>query len=162
MKHKISVFSVIAIILFICSCGNSDFGGGTAKDFQTQDETNQPPFSPENFETRLNANLAVSGTRCLGGERPDEDNPKQTCNAGEWLIYLDDQNTCTSDLATCTEISVTPIIAKLNYNDNRSNVEATYYFISPHSPTTARQRLAISKLLIRTQANGDTEAYMRR
>jgi hypothetical protein len=161
MKHKFRLVSVFTIILCLCSCGNSDYGGGGSGYQPPQQQEDQPPFAPENFQTRLNATLAVNGTKCNGGERPDENKPEETCSPGEWLIQLDDENTCTSDLATCTEISVRPIIAQLDLNQTRSNAQASYYVIDPKSSTTARQRSDIRKVLIRTQSNGDTEAIER-
>lgn len=101
------------------------------------------------FETRLTNSLLVSGTQCFGGEIADADGQTYTCAAGNWLVTVDNVNTCTPD--GCTEVSVQPIIATLLAPTGDS--VSTYYEISPVIPVSDEVDNVLESVRLRTREN---------
>lgn len=165
----------LLLIFTLTSCGddNDDSSSVSApptereedstdrEDGPTDSENENTTYAPENFETRLDHNLKVSGVKCEGGEDPNpDDSSDERCKRGEWLVTLDNENVCNSDGA-CTEIFVYPVIADLDKVERRSNDDFTYYRIDPEETLSEDERRIVNKVWIRTAPNGETVVVKR-
>lgn len=103
-KLKASIF--LFLTLFFASCGGSSYGGGSSDYNPPQSENVAPPVS---FSTRLSSTLLIAGDKCLGGETSQNNGQVITCNAGQYLVTIDNINTCDS-AGRCTQVGVFPII----------------------------------------------------
>lgn len=96
------------------------------------------------FETRLNNQLLIEGVRCRGGETTEVEHDDGTssvyvCRRGQWLVTVDNINTCT-DEGLCTEIFVFPIITNLSRAGNSNPPYQCTYNFWPRSPASHEQR----------------------
>lgn len=148
MKKNMKNFLPICLtFLLLAACGgdNDDDNGDNTPQLE----------STMDFSTRLSPTLLISGTRCEGGETTIIEGRNYTCDLNEWLIFIDNVNTCTNDGSICTEIGVEPIIAELD------EVSVGLYDIDPETPVTPAQAQAISQVRIKVELNGDTQAIYR-
>lgn len=105
------------------------------------------------FSTRLNNQLLIGGVRCRGGETTEvlnEDGSSQifTCRRGQWLVTVDNINTCTDD-GLCTEIFVFPIITSLSRAGNSNPPEQCTFNFQPRSPASPSQRELMNEHQVR-------------
>lgn len=133
-------FIPLLILVLLLSCGD-DVGENSnrANDIDQEEQTGRI----ENFHTRLDPQLAVIGTQCIGGEttgRPDN-STRDFCDPGEWLIELDQPNGVSS-----------PIIVELI-----PSARENHFRMEPESAVTAGEQLLLSNLLIRVEDNGQAE-----
>lgn len=116
--------------------------------------TPTPPCPTDTtFSTRLNTQLAISGVRCQGGESVEVESTDGTsriyfCRRNQWLVTVDNVNTCSPD-GVCTEIEVGPVIANLRRSGNSNPPEQCTYSFSPVSPTTMDQRTILNSYQVR-------------
>lgn len=143
----------LALMLVISSCGNDNDDDG---------ETIQLPQEEEavDFSTRLTNNLLISGVKCNGGETTEYDGNTYTCERDEWLVRVDNVNTCDEE-GRCTEIGVIPFVADLDRTDIVSPPEYIYYEIDPESPVSAEHQRILDDVWVRIDLNGDTEVINR-
>lgn len=103
------------------------------------------------FSTRLNNRLLIAGDRCQGGESLDlPDGETQICNTDQWLVVVDNVNTCTTDGA-CTEVGILPIIANLR------KATGSFYDILAASPTSDNIRSILGDHWVRFEPNRTPE-----
>lgn len=108
-----------------------------------------------NFSTRINNNLLIAGTRCEGTETTtDANGATVTCARDQWLITLDNVNTCTP-AGACTEVGVVPFVAELDRTDRVTVPEYTFFEIDPLSAVTAAQENTIDDYLVRFDLNDE-------
>lgn len=150
------LFFISAFLLVSCGSNNDDdsvAAGGTGPGQEEE-------VLARNFSTRINPNLLVEGTRCQGGETTTYNGTTYTCESGEWLMVLDNINTCSID-GQCTQIEVPSIVADLDDTEIISAPEFRFAEIDPESPVSEKQREVINRVYIRYDMNGDTEAVER-
>lgn len=159
MNKLLRLTLFLTLLIGCVSCGSDDDDNDSDN---TPQQQQSGPFEPEEFDTRIDPELAVTGSKCSNGvgSTPLEI-PSNICEDDEWLVQLDDQNTCSADLSTCTEIYVLPTVAKLQLQPNISNNEFTYYRVAAENPVSPGQQRVINRIWIRTAPNGDTEAVLR-
>jgi hypothetical protein len=154
-KHLIPI--LIFVIVAACGGGSKSYnpggsGGGGSGGGGSQSEQAIP-----NFSTRINDQLLIAGTQCQGGETTTDANGlSATCLQNQWLITLDDTNTCTNG-ASCTQFVVTPFIADLVLNTTPGVPGVSFYDIVPVSSVTDHQTSTIQTFFVRVdQTTGDT------
>lgn len=116
------------------------------------------------FSTRLSPTLLIAGTRCEGNETTIDANGAEVgCEKDNWLITIDDVNTCTADGTICTEVAVAPIVAELDRND-RIDIgdEQTFFEIDPVSAVTDRQAEIANDYLVRFDLDEESATVIAR
>ena len=101
----------LLIFLFILSGCAEDFSGGVRWEDNIQEEEQVAPVPPA-FRTRLSSSLLVSGEICQGDETILVENVFYECDARQYLVRIDNVNTCDSS-GNCTGFEVKPFIADL-------------------------------------------------
>lgn len=148
MKKILFLLTLTALIS--CGSDNDDDNDLVNEQLPQEEEVT-------NFSTRINDRLLIAGQRCEGGENVLDANGQQaTCERDQWLITLDNVNTCTAGGA-CTEVGVVPFIAELDREDRVSVPEYTFFEIDPLSAVTTDQENTIDDYLVRFDIN-DEEA----
>jgi len=155
--HKYIAFSILASLVLQGGCGE-DFSGGSRVIVPQQEELSRAPF-PEVFRTRLNSSLLLSGDRCRGEETTEPNGHGSLCEAGNYLIYIDDINICDSS-GSCTDFVVTPIIGRLEDTDARDQ-DTRFFFIIPKSLTTSTQKNILENVVIESDLNGNGFVFFR-
>lgn len=109
----ISLFLLFTLV----SCGE-DFRAYSNNELgeERSDTSNLPDFS-----TRLSLNLLIEGRKCFGGETVESQGRVFSCTLGQWLVVVDNLNSCTPE--GCTEIEVLPVIGILNRSSVLNDVE---------------------------------------
>lgn len=98
-------FTLLLLMLLYCvGCGQADSNHQLG---EAREEDNGLP----DFSTRLTNNLLIAGIQCDGNESTESEGQTYNCNSTEWLITVDNINTCTPE--GCTEVFVPPIIGIL-------------------------------------------------
>ena len=146
----------ITMILFLAAL--TACGGGYGDNDDDDDPENEQIPQEEavsNFSTRINNRLLIAGTRCQGSETTtDANGATVTCQRDQWLITLDNVNTCTAGGA-CTEIGVIPFVAELDRTDRVTIPEFTFFEIDPLSAVTPTQENTIDDYLVRFDLNNE-------
>jgi hypothetical protein len=101
------LISGVLLMFFLFACGGE---GGVSSNHQQGEQREEDDSLPD-FSTRLTNNLLISGEQCSGNESTDSEGQTFNCEATEWLITVDNINTCNPD--GCTEVEVIPIIGIL-------------------------------------------------
>ena len=143
--------TVLLLLAALASCGgdNNDDDDNILNEQLPQEE------EVKSFSTRLNNNLLIAGTRCEGAETTtDANGATVTCQRDQWLITLDNVNTCTPEGA-CTEIGVIPFVAELDRDDRVTVPEFTFFEIDPLSAVTPAQENTIDDYLVRFDINDE-------
>lgn len=154
MSKVLSLFLSLSLVGLI-SCGSDDDDNGSRRSSIPQEEEIQA----RDFSTRIDNNLLVEGTQCQGGETTEYDNETYICQRGQWLMVLDNMNTCTDD-GICTEIFVHRVVAELNLTEGPDN-NYNYAVINAVSPVSNKQQEVIDNVYVRSDFNGVTEAVRR-
>ena len=158
MDKLLRLTLLLTLLIGCISCGSDNDNDSD----NTPQQEQAGPYEPEEFQTRIDPGLEVTGAKCSNGvgSTPLEI-PDNICEDDEWLIQLDDQNTCTADLSSCTQIYVLPTVSKLKLQPNISNADFTYYSVAAENPVSPGQQRVINRIWIRTAPNGATEAVLR-
>lgn len=151
---------LIISLLLLAACGEDVGSNRFDRPAEVEEQNENPVDLPQEFRTRLDNNLLISGVRCVGGETTeDEQNQTFTCLRNQFLITLDDINIC--DAADCTEIIVDPIIAELQLveeEDDRSE-QFDFFHMNPISPASAEQIRILNEVEVRADNNGAQVAF---
>lgn len=142
-----TLFFLIAFSLQLSSCSD-DTGYSLANNPTNQEEETRVPI--ENFSTRLNNNLLISGDRCEGGEQTDVEGNTYTCLAGDFLITVDNINYCTPE--GCTDVFVVPVIASLI--GTGGDAVTAFFDIRPTIVVTSAQAAILEDVQVRSR-NGE-------
>lgn len=155
MNNSNNIISLF-ILLALAGCAENR-AAGNRDNPATQSEVAQGKL-PERFSTRLNSTLLIAGDKCLGNETTGTFGNGETCDAGQYLIYIDNVNTCNGTL--CTTNIVTPIIAELNDQDARLE-GLKVYEIEPKSVTTAEEEDILETVWVNSDALGNGTVLFR-
>lgn len=151
MTKLVSYFLILSSLTVFTSCGSSDDDNETL--LPQEEQANE-------FSTRLNSNLLVSGVKCEGGETAESNGQFYICERDQWFIQIDNVNTCNED-GVCTEIAVNPFIADLDRTDRVTLPEYTYFEMVAISPVNASQMSVINDVLVRFAINGETDVVFK-
>lgn len=99
-------FIFFMFLIVLVSCGESGVSSNHQLGEQREDDNSLPDFS-----TRLTNNLLIAGEQCSGDESTESQGQTFNCESDEWLITVDNLNTCTPE--GCTEVQVVPVIGIL-------------------------------------------------
>lgn len=148
-KHLALIISLSCLL----ACGSDDDDDEDLVNIELPQEE-----EIESFSTRLSPTLLIAGARCEGNETTIDANGAQVgCEKDNWLITIDNVNTCTPEGA-CTEVAVVPIVAELDRNDRIDiSDESTFFEIDPVSAVTAIQSEIANDYLVRFELD-DEEA----
>lgn len=138
------------------SC-NEDFKGGNRVNPVPEAEE-VLGVEPQRFSTRLSPTLLISGEKCRGTETTGSFGNGDICLAGQYLISIDDENTCNGSI--CTTNLVTPIVAELFDIDARYPGEVVFE-IRPKSVTTQEQENILETVLVRSDSMGNGQVVSR-
>ena len=136
------------ILLLLISCGDST--GYNSNEFQREiagAQNSDVTFST--FDTRVSNDLRLSGSLCQGGEVADSQGETFVCEAGQWLVVVDNLNTCTPE--GCTTVVVQPIIANLDVEF--SDQISVFFAIGTEMTITLEQQRILNSVLIRSRGN---------
>lgn len=146
------------ILLFMISGCNEDFSGGVRWVDQHQQQEQFAP-TPDFFRTRLNNSLLVSGEICLGDETIMVENIAYPCEARQYLIKIDNVNSCDSD-GNCSGFSVRPFIADL-VKVSTETPGNSIFDINPASPTTNEQENILETIGVSSDLNGNGSVFFK-
>ncbi len=107
------------------------------------------------FSTHLYPYLAISGKQCKGGETTRFDGQIIFCNKDQWLITIDNMNTC--DERGCTSIVVDAFVAKLELDTVTSTNQFRFFTVTAESTNRARQRQILREVNFRANRAGKIE-----
>lgn len=128
------------VFLLIFSCSDQvDWRFDGRLDRQNEEEV---PFDFFHFESRISPELSISGTLCDGNEVVVSEGRTHLCERNQWLIFVDNQNTCTP--LGCTDFEVSPIAAALRPRSSSDLV--VLYSVEPAVPVAGE----IENILERT------------
>lgn len=143
--HGKSLLSVLLLSLLI-ACGSDD--NDSNDDLINLELPQEEEIG--SFSTRINPSLLISGVRCEGNETTTDARGEEVgCSKDNWLVTIDNVNTCTVD-GVCTEVAVVPIVAELDRSD-RIDVSdrLTFFEIDPVSAVTQEQSDIAGDYLVR-------------
>lgn len=149
---------LMSSLILLFACGSDDDDEDLVNIELPQEE------EVESFSTRLSSTLLIAGTRCEGNETTiDATGMEVGCEKDNWLITIDNVNTCSADSTICTEVAVTPIVAELDRND-RIDVsdESTFFEIDPVSAVTPEQSEIADDYLVRFELDDKTARVISR
>jgi hypothetical protein len=113
----------------------------------------------ERFHTRLTSKLAISGQECAGNEvTVGEDRGTYLevgCTRKEWMIYVDNINSCIHD--ACTEIEVLPVTARLKFRAHLPSAQYRYFSIIPTMPVSPEVRWILRRHHLKVDLNGSIQ-----
>ena len=104
------------------------------------------------FSTQISSKLSISGIQCRGGELSSS-NREDTCEKGQWLVTVDNFNTCSKE-GLCTELFVPSFVAKLVRVSMISVPEVRFFDIAPVSPVSSEVKAILKKYRLRDDMNG--------
>lgn len=142
-------FVLSLLLLLAVACGDDGYGGGSSRSDPPQTEE---VTEPVDFSTRLNNQLLIAGENCSGGETTEVNGERVICSSNQWLITIDNVNTC-SPSGACTEVGIFPIIGEVQQNDI---VDPTFRFftIIPRSEITIQQQNILNDVQVRSDLSG--------
>ena len=149
---KLMFTFVFASLIALQGCGHDDDDNDSPGRQQQEENLG-------NFSTRLDNNLLIAGKKCDGNETTEYGGQTYNCERDEWLVTIDNVNTCTDD-GLCTEIGVPAIVAEFDIQEVTAP-EYALFKIDPESPVTPAQQASIDKVWVKTELNGDTSVIYR-
>lgn len=150
-------FKYLTLSMFMC------LGLFTSCGYQETDTHYKPTPQEEqaqDFSTRLSDKLLIAGTKCNGNETTEYGGQTYNCKLGEWLITIDNVNSCTPQGA-CTEVGIIPIVGELDLADIVSIPELSYFKIDAKTPVTSEQQTILNNVYVRFNTNGETKVINR-
>lgn len=122
----------------------------------TEDETTSD-FDFFSFSTRLRNDLLISGTKCRGGESADFRGQSYICEREQWLIIIDNLNSCSPE--GCTEVEVQPfIVSLLIESSDRLN---RFFVIYPDIPVSQQTEDILESVLVRVNNSSQADIVFR-
>ena len=148
--RELKLDSILFLIL-ISSC-HENFSGGSRVEPPPQEEEQVAP-APREFRTRLNNTLLIEGKICRGDETTEAYGHGSLCNAGQYLVYVDNVNIC-DEFGRCTDYVVIPIVAALE-NIDAGSMGFSTFIIAPKSPVTSTQKNILDNVLLNSDIYGN-------
>ena len=155
MNNSKKIISLLLLLAFQSCAENGAAGNRDQPANQSEVADGQ---LPELFSTRLNSTLLIAGDKCLGNETTGTFGNGDICDAGQYLIYIDNVNTCSGTI--CTTNVVTPIIAELNDIDARLE-GVKVYEIEARSITTNEQENILETVLVKSDSLGNGQVFFK-
>ena len=150
------LFKLLFILIVSISC-NENFSGGNRVKEPPQEEEQIAP-APEDFMTRLNSTLLIKGIICQGTETTEAGGHGSNCLARQYLIFIDDVNTCNSD-GQCTNFEVIPIVGDLQNIDARTS-GVSIFSIIPIGPASNTQEDILNSVNVSSDLNGNGTVFL--
>lgn len=137
------------LLLFLFNSCGGDFTGYSNDELgeSNQEESQNLP----DFSTRLTNDLLIAGRQCRGGETALSRGETFNCEPSQWLVTVDNINTCTPE--GCTEIEVEPTIATLESTSAQANIE--FFDLRSSIPVTTETSNILNGVTVRF---GDNQA----
>lgn len=148
----------LLLFLFIVTGCAEDFSGGTRWLDEVQEEEQIAP-PPQTFNTRLTPTLLVSGEICQGDETILVDNIFYNCDPLQYLVKIDNVNTCDSS-GRCTGFEIKPFIADLIKNSTETP-GFSVFDIDQDSPTTGEQEDVLDTVGVKSDVNGNAFVFFK-
>lgn len=158
MKKFIRNNSIFFTLVFLCQGCAEDFSGGTRVFDEIQAEEQIAP-PPQKFETRLSPTLLVSGVICRGDETIIFEDVTYECEARQYLVKIDDVNTCQSS-GVCTNFAVPAFIADL-VKARTETPGFSVFDIDPDSPTEGNQDNVIDVVGVKSDVLGNALVFFK-
>ncbi len=158
MKKLICKNSIFITLVLLAGGCAEDFSGGTRVLDEVQAEEQIAP-APQVFSTRLTNTLLVSGEICRGDETIVVDNVTYECEAKQYLIRIDNVNTCSS-AGVCTNFAVSPIIADL-VKASTETPNFSVFDIDADSPTESDEEEVIDVVSVKTDVLGNAFVFFK-
>jgi hypothetical protein len=136
---------VLLPFCLLVSCGDFFIADSNHQKGEPQLEDNALP----DFSTRLTNDLLVSGDQCQGGETTDSEGEVFVCESTQWLITVDNINTCTPE--GCTEVAVVPTIGILEPVSTQEDFQ--YFDIRASIPVSAAVEAILERVTVRFGGN---------
>lgn len=138
----------IILLVSLIACGSDSDDRNEVVAESPEEETMECPYF-DSFETRLRSNLLIAGERC------------QDCERDQWLITIDNQNTCTSD-GICTKIYVSPVIAELTESSvSNPPQQGCIFDMNPEGPLSNDQLQVMEKHEVRVFDDREPEVFLK-
>jgi hypothetical protein len=153
-----SNFLSFIFLISLCSCGEENFSGGSRVMEPPQEEVQIAP-PPEEFRTRLSNTLLIEGDRCRGDETTEPYGNGAICNAGQYLIYVDNVNTC-NGAGQCSDFVVIPIVGELDNIDAETSGTSIFDII-PMSTVSNTVREILLGVAVETDLNGNGTVFFK-
>lgn len=135
--------TLLLMMFFYCAgCGQADSNHQMG---EQREEDNSLP----DFNTRLTNNLLIAGDQCAGTESTESEGQTFNCESTEWLITVDNINTCTPE--GCTEIFVPPIIGILVPTSSQGNT--SFFDIEESIPVREGVSAILESVTVRFRPN---------
>jgi hypothetical protein len=148
VKNKSCSF-LLLLLLIACSEGGGGYDGSS------RGEPSQPEqeIEAQDFSTRLNDQLLISGDNCDGGETIEIGGRELVCSSNQWLITIDNVNTC-SPSGDCTESEVDSMIGEVRQAED-TNPDYIFYEIIPVTEITLEQQNILNQVQVRSDVSGE-------
>lgn len=143
-----STYLFILISLFIFSGCGDDYSGSSRSPTAEEAEAR----FPDNFSTRLNNELLVAGTRCNGGETTEINGQVTMCEQNQWLITVDNVNTCTDD-GVCTKIFSPPFIGNI-LRQEETDINFSYFDLFSVNGANVTQQQILQRVRVKCNPDG--------
>lgn len=112
------------------------------------------------FHTRIHNKLAISGNVCHGGETTNGLD-EEVCQKGQWLVNVDNINTC-SDEGWCTEMAAPTFIAELDRANVITPATVGYFNIVAKSKLNTGVDKILKTYWVRDDFNGKAVVVKKR
>lgn len=143
--------------LLFTAC-NENFSGGSRNQPPPQEEVQIAP-PPEDFITRLSTTLLIEGKKCRGDETTEAYGNGFHCDPGQYLIYIDNVNTCDSD-GRCSDFVIIPIVGVL-VNIHAGLEGSSIFDIIPKSLVSGTQSDILNGIGVSTDINGNGTVFFK-
>lgn len=141
---------LLLFLLLAIACGDDGYGGGSSR--SSPPPETEETIEPVDFSTRLNNQLLIAGENCSGGETTEVNGERVICSSNQWLITIDDVNTCSASGA-CTEVGIFPIIGEVQEIDINDPI-FRFFAIIPRSEITIQQQNILNDVQVRSDLSG--------
>lgn len=148
MKGPMPLVLILMSVL-TTGCGDSEVGRRMILP-QTEQET----VLPDDFSTRLNSTLLVGGRRCLGNETTEINGQVFLCQSDQWLITVDNINTC-DESGTCTQVPSPSFIGKLE-KISESDEDFNFWNIISIAGASPLQLQLLAHVSVRALSDGNS------
>jgi hypothetical protein len=149
-------YKFLCIFLVVTSCGEENFTGGNRVLTPPQEEEQIAP-APKDFKTRISNILLIEGHICQGIETTETGGHGFKCLAGQYLVFIDNVNTCDSN-GLCTNFEVIPIIGELEDIGARTS-GVSIFTINARSPVTEDQATILRSINVSSDLNGNGTVF---